>query len=370
MEILNNFHPMYLIFPLILVFSCLFKNTRLKAVILTIAFVLVFICAETGADYLGYKYIYDNCLKKEVHGEFLFIAICKGFNKIHISYNLFRVIFLTTFMSVFTFSLCKLTKNFSLSFLIAYLSYIVYFVSAYRQFATMAILLLTVYLYFYKKQRILSILLNLVAVFIHKLAIIQFLIFVVLFIYQKMTKREKAIEKFVLRKNFIYIILGCLVVRFIAYILLSYTVLGAIYSGLVDYPQLSLINFGLISRLVVLMLLTHFYIESDESNETNIIFSIYFIGMLLYIAFPAELIMGRLINNVKLLEIVLIPILMFKQYGNMKPNTKHNKNIVKFSQIMIVFVLCLVFCSQMINQVGYGTYSHMLLEVINDLRYH
>ena len=354
-----NFHPIYLIFPLLLVFSCLFKNTKTKAIIITIIFIFTFNCAETGADYAGYKSIYETCLHNKVHGEIGFILICKIFNKLGISYNIFRIIFLGLFTILLSYSIFKLSNNFSFSFLIAYLMYIVYFVSAYRQFATMSILLFTIYLHVRKKQIVIPLLLNFVAIFIHKLAIIQFLIFLIIFICHIFRKGIKPIEKSLVKKYFFSIILVCIVVRILVYVLLSYTALGNIYTEIVSYPELSLINAGLISRLMILCIITYYYLLSLKNQGNDFLFTIYFISMLIYTAFPFELIMGRLLNNFKLLEIILIPFYIFTNKFKKEENKKNNKKILVLSEILLLVVICAVFTSQMVNQIGYNFYNHI-----------
>ena len=61
MGILNNVHPIYIVFSLLLAILCLVRESKLKSTIIVLMYILIFICAETGADYTGYKIIYENC---------------------------------------------------------------------------------------------------------------------------------------------------------------------------------------------------------------------------------------------------------------------------------------------------------------------
>jgi len=358
LESLSNFHPIYLIFPLCLIFLLLFKESKLKTCLIVIGFIFIFVFAETGADYNGYKEIYEKCLNEEVHGEFLFVALCKCFKLIGVSYNCFRIIFLTSFIILFAYSLSNMTKNFTLSFLIAYLMYVVYFVSALRQFATMAILFYSLYLYLNKNKTIIPIILNIVAVFIHTLALVQLLVLTILIFYEKTIKKKKSIEKGILKKWFLIVFFSCLVLRLILFVVLK-TSFGAILVDFLPYKNLSLINLGLISRVVILICLTNLYVGSKDSDNSNLLFSVYFIGLLLYLIFPFELIMGRLINNIKMLEILLIPSLISS--FELKKHGSNTKSVVfKICVITLIIAICLIFLSQLVVQIGYNEYVHML----------
>lgn len=357
MEILNNFHPIYLIFPLCLVFLLLFKESKLKTVLIVLSFILIFVFAETGADYDGYKHIYTNALENQVHGEILFVSLCKFFSALEVSYNVFRIIFLSSFTILFAYSLNKLSKNFTLSFLISYLLYVIYFVSALRQFATMAILFFTLHLYLNKNKIALPITLNFIAIFIHRLAIVQLAILVFIILYEKLIKKRNYIEKQLLKKWLIIIISACLITRVGIFVLLR-TSIGASLMRLLPYPELSIFNLGLIARVVLLICLTNLYVNSNDSPNTNLLFSVYFIGILLYLIFPSELIMGRLINNIKMLEILLIPSLIVS-FNIQEVNSSKKSLVLKICLILLIVVIVLIFFSQMINQSGYNSYTHM-----------
>lgn len=358
MEIFSNFHPIYLIFPLCLSFLLLFKESKLKTLLITISFILIFVLAETGADYDGYKEIYEKCLNKEVHGEWLFVVLCKFFNIIDVSYNCFRVVFLTTFTILFAYSLSKLSKNFTLSFLLSYLIYVIYFISALRQFATMAILFYTLHLYLNKNKIAIPITLNVVAIFIHKMAVVQLTVLLLMILYEKLIKKKNFIEKQLLKKWFLIIISSCLVVRVGIFILLR-TSIGTNIMGMLPYPELSVVNLGLIARIAILICLTNLYVYSKDSANSNMLFSIYFIAMLLYLVFPSELIMGRLMNNIKMLEVILIPSMLLS-FKIKEINEGKNLFILKICLIVLIIVIVLIFFSQLINQVGYDYYMHML----------
>lgn len=367
---LNNFHFVYIFFLIVLVFCLLFKESKTKAIIITSLYILIFVFAETGADYGGYKHIYENCNSPTVHGEPLFLLICKLMNTVGVSYEMFRVLFLTSFTIILSYSIYKLSDNFTLSFTIMYLVYTIYLVSAYRQFATMAIFLLSIYLFFFKDRKISVILLNIIFVFIHKVAVVQLVFFIILWIYKTIVKSDKSVERSVIRKYFFMIIISTIILRAGLYVVLSSSVAYNIISRITSYPQTSLINFGMISRMVLLFVITDLYLQSSRSRKWDTIFSIYFLSMMIYLIMPYELLMGRLINNIRILEIVLIPNLLnnhgiekkssiYKQYNvfNIK-----KKNIVHVC--LLVMVIGLIFSSQMLNQSGYNVFNHMLWRIL------
>lgn len=367
---LNNFHFIYIFFLIVLVFCLLFKESKTKAIFITLLYILIFVFAETGADYGGYKYIYENCNLPTVHGEPLFLLICKLMNMLGVSYEMFRVLFLTIFTIILNYSIYKLSVNFTLSFTIMYMVYTIYLVSAYRQFATMAIFLLSIYLFFFRNKKLSVILLNLIFVFIHKVAIVQLVLFIILWIYKFFVKSDKSVERVVVRKFFFLIMFFVLMFRVGLYFVLSNQFIYNVISDITNYPQTSLINFGMISRLALLIIITDLFLQSSKNIKWDIIYSIYFISIIFYLIMPYELLMGRLVNNIRILEIVLIPNLLnshvlgkrIDEYKHYNVFSIRKKNIIHIC--LFVLVTGFIFSSQMLNQGGYDIFNHMVWRII------
>lgn len=354
MEIFESFHPIYIIFPLILAILCLVRETKTKVIIITVLYIIFFVCAETGADYINYEMIYKECFSENVHGEIGYILLCRCCVTLKLSYNLFRVLFLTLFTILFVFSVYKLSNKFTLSFLLVFIVYPIYLVSAYRQFATIAIFLFSLYLFLVKEKKFLAIIFNVIAVFFHTMAIFQFVLLLVLYFYEKSIGTRKNIERVFLKKYIFHIITICVIIRLSLFVILVKTPIGKFIERLVSYKEFSLINLGFVSRVFEMVLLTNLYCISTENKNIDLMFSLYFIGLILYLLIPAELIMGRLINNIRFLSVILIPKFLFSYNKDI-----HSKNlIIKITTVLIVIYVC-VFTAQLINQEGY-TLIHMI----------
>lgn len=345
-------HYMYIVFALFLFLTCFLKNTKAKAALTVISFVLIFVCSEIGADYGGYKYIYENCSDPNVHGETLYLLICKMFLSLHCSYELFRVIFLTSFLILFVIGVYGLSDDFSMSFLFCFLTYLIYLISAYRQFATISIFVFSLYLLLRKTNAVVPIILNFLAIFIHKLAVLQLFVILIIIFYKSFKPRSKFdISPLKLNLHFL-IISGCLVVRLGLYFLLNVGSVQAFLSSFDYTSNVTMINNGLLSRLtmLVLILIVADYKQIDEN--TSLLLFIYYFAILLYCAVPFELIMGRLVNNFRILEIIIIPNLMFSK--NKKPfKLKRERYFSEACKLMMICVACTVFIVQLVTQIGY-----------------
>lgn len=355
MENFLNFHPIYMIFPLLIALFCLVKDTKLKNYILIFAFIFIFICAETGSDYEAYGKIYKYCFLDEIHGEPLYLFLCKIFTTLRIPYNVFRVLFLTPFFLLFAYSLMKLSDNFALSFLISFLGFSIFLVSAYRQFATMAIFLFSIYLYLKKNKKITALILNFIAIFLHKLALLQFALLVIMFIYEKCVGRRKCIEKPLLKKAFLPITITCLVIRLVIFVFLK-TSIGAAILAFLPYQSFQLVDLGFVARILEFVILTLMYLNTNTHEDDNLIFSFYFLTMLLYIIIPLELIMERLVSNFRLLVVVLIPNILWKKE---QLKTRDKRLTAGLYQIVLLAVYVILFVRQLTVQSGYGL-IHML----------
>lgn len=348
----------YSLFFMGLIVLSYFNKQKISFILCFALFVLLFVCAEIGADYISYKYIYQ----QSGIGNFevgriekLYSYINWFFYKLGFSYRLFRVCLLSLCLLVISFVIYKTSSNFAFSFLIMYGFYIIYFLSAYRQLITMAIFVFSIWLLVYKKKKCLPLILNFVAIFIHNLAIIQFIVVCFIYIYESLSKKEIKI-KFNLKIT-IFSILSCLVIRFLLFFVLRIEKVKALLSFIPsDYLNgVSFINKGLLSRLCefLIVVLLQNYAQEDENN--NKLLSIYILAMLFYFAVPYELIMGRLINNFRLLEIIIIPNLFFTQQNPSISNINsiRQRKCKVLLLLLLILLILVVFVNQISSQSGY-----------------
>lgn len=341
----------------LIVLSCI--NKQKTSFFLGVSlFVLLFVCAEVGADYVSYKNIYQ----QSGIGNFevgriekLYLYINYFFYKLGFSYKLFRVCLLSLCLLVISSVIYKTSSNFAFSFLILYGFYIIYLVSAYRQLITMAIFIFSIWLLVYKKKKCLPLILNFTAIFIHNLAIIQFLVFCFIYIYESLSKKEIKI-KFSL-KTTIFLILGCLVIRFLLYFTLRVEKVKSLLSFIPSYylNEVSFINEGLLSRLCEFLIIVLLYNYAQENENNNKLLTIYILAMLLYFSVPYELIMGRLINNIRLLEIIIIPNLFFftKNSSISNINSIYQRKNKVLLLLLLIFLIVVVFVNQIMSQSDY-----------------
>ena len=364
---MKNINVVYIIFPLILLLLNTIKNNKIKFVLSYCLFVFVFVMAKNGSDYEGYKYLYNNySTTTGLHGEPLYVAINILFYSLGLSYEMFRVIFLSAFLFLFLFSLYKISNNFIISFVISYVLFLVYFVSAYRQFATIAIFIFSIYLLFYNKsiyREKITIIINFLAIFIHSLAIFQLFLFVIIILYRKIKKRHLVLNKEFLKQNLLIIILTMVITRIVVYFVCSQEVVQNFFAWIPYFNNLSLLDLGCVSRGVIFTVIVYLYFDSSLSSRESSIFAIYFVSMIIYVAFPFELIMGRLINNIRFLECILIPLFIIKNKNfNNKYSDNYYQNLcIKNTTIYVIFGVCIVvLLSQLVLQSGYDNYEHFI----------
>ena len=348
-------HYIYILFALLLFLTCFLKNTKAKTYLIFFSFVLIFVCSEIGADYAGYKYIYENCFNPNVHGEPLYILICQTFLKLHCSYELFRVLFLSGFLVLFLVGLYGLSDNFSLSFLLTFLMYTIYLISAYRQFATMAIFIFTLWLLLKKKKVVAPLILNFLAIFIHKLALLQFVLLVIIILFKSFKHKSNfSLKPINLKKHFI-ILASCILVRALLFVVLKIGFVQSLLSSYNYMSNVSLINNGLLSRLAMFVLILFMSDMCDVDESANCLIFVYYFSMLLYFAIPLELIMGRLINNFKILEVIIIANLICENKKSTSIGFQNSlqRNTQNLCNVFVMFIAATVFITQLTSQGGY-----------------
>lgn len=369
---MNNINHVYYLFPLLLLGVNLVKNNKIKFVITYLLFVFLFVMAQCGPDYFNYEYLYNNySVRNDLHGEPLYVLINKFFYLIGIPYWVFRLIYLSAFLLLFLYSLNKLSFNFIYSFIISYLMFLVYFISAYRQFATISIFMFSICLMFYKKglkNEIITLILNTLIVFIHTLAIYQLLIFVAFFIYHRICKKEVKIDKEWLKRNIVKILIIVLSCRVLIYFFAYIPYIQSVFDWIPYFKNLKLINLGFLSRAMFLSIILYLYFKTGDKRNNDSIYLIYFVSMLIYFILPFDTIVGRLINNIRFLECVFVPNLIIsnKEFNNMySKNYYKHKNVKNFIILLVCFTAFSVFFSQMLFQDGYDNYRNIVYLIFN-----
>lgn len=347
----------YIIYLLFLVSLCFCKKSKLIPFICVITFILLFVCSEIGADYNNYSYIYYQSGKKNFeigHVEKFYLYINYISNCLGISYKIFRIILLSSCLTSISIILYKTSSNFAFSFLILYSLYIIYMVSAYRQLITMTIFLISIWLYFYKKRYSSVLILNFIAIFIHKLAIVQLFLFVILMLYDLLGKKKSKLNYKL--KNIILLILACLVIRVILVFVLNsgYISVAVNFIPSEYLKDVSFINKGLLSRLLFFIITLFIYNYSERDEIQDKLLFIYIISMTLYFMVPYELIMGRIINNFRMLEAIIIPNAFIKPaHTNIYEKSYINGKVRILLLLLLMCLMIVIFVNQIMNQSGY-----------------
>lgn len=366
---MHNIEPIYVIYAIFLAVLGLIKNKKIQFWSVFFSFVIIFVMAEIGPDYAGYRYLYNSNAKGVFeHGELLYSYINKFCANIGISYNLFRIIFLSICLFIFLYSLNKMTSNISVCFMLYYLVFIVYLISAYRQFAIISIFVFSIYILYYKESKnnifwnMFVLAINFMAVFIHTAAILQLGIILICILFKifKLGKLKNLAEKILVNSPLVLLI--CLAIRLMLYGALSIPFFRDI---LLKFPyfiqRYSAFDFGQIARLVILLNLYEMNKKVFVSQQTKKLYNIYGFSMLLYFVLPFDL-MGRLINTIRVFESILF-LSMIGKYKNFEYCKFRKFKISKqtIHTLVMVGTCILIFVSQMAFQNGYQ-YVHMFIK--------
>lgn len=341
----------YFLFPLLCFIFCFGKQNKFKICIM-ISFLIFFISfSDMGADNLAYKNQF-NLIKEglplnEIHGEILFKQIMRGFANIGLDYEAFRIIFLSSLYIILGFSLSKLSVNFSISLYIFYTTYLIYLCSAYRQFFVMVILFYSFYLE-KKNLKNMPIYLSILSLFIHISGIIGVIYFVIL----KFKKKDRVLNKIQILNIFILTLVSSFLVKLfknIYFLLAKFLGRENQLEVYIDFNR-DLFSIGMISRVGILMIFIYFFNLINENQEIKKMFIFYFIGVLVYILVPSELIAGRLSNNARMIEVIIIPYIIFK--GSL------NNKLIKLVGFVIYGLVILYYQLKMQN--GYFPYINFI----------
>ena len=195
--------PVFWVFPSICLLFSFDKrrNSRLRFWFITILFILFYSFSLNGADYEGYNSLFEEVLVgssiREIHGELGYGLLMVFAQKIGMDYQIFRIVLLSVTSVVLFSMLYKMSPNFPLSVFFFTSLFIIYAISAYRQYIVMAFSL--VWIYEFVKGNARKAIVGLVGLlFFHITAIIP-LAFVL--IYKSMRERQTTSIKIFVDKN-------------------------------------------------------------------------------------------------------------------------------------------------------------------------
>ena len=137
------------------------------------------------------------------------------------------------------------------------------------------------------------------------------------------------------------------------------------------YNEAVLINAGLISRMAMLFIVSLWYRRVAPNMKFSILYAFYFICMIAYVAIPFEMVLGRLMNNVRIMDILFIPFIFYSYLASevKNKNIYMGRNTVIFKRkasnniraIVCVVVYSAMYVFQLLTSVGYDVYTHIFI---------
>lgn len=344
---LEEVNKCYLIFPLITLLTMRIKN-KLINYIITLYFIIFIGFSQNGVDYYNYENIFNRIKEgvkfSQVHGELVFKKYMSFFN----SYENFRVFHLVLFLSIICYCLYKLSYNYIFSIFILYCAYEYYLFSLYRQLISMALVFVGIYLM--KKNKINSaILFNIFGCFFHISSILP----VVFFIYFKFKRKIEINKKILWLSLFISFLLRGIVNKFspIFIYLLDTVGRGNHFKFYIEYN--SYFAIGVLIRFIPALVILLFYESKNKIYDK--IFYMYIFTIFIYFMIPFRGVMGRLTDNGKILESLLLPYLYMIQI-------KKINRIMIFIYIVVYFGGYLLYLRLIGGNMNYYPYINLLIK--------
>ncbi|MBP5460538.1 MAG: EpsG family protein [Lachnospiraceae bacterium] len=360
--------PIFVIFPLIcfLFYVANFKQKKTVCFILAISFILIYCFSLNGSDFYGY-YTHYNMVGNGVSSsdnaqEIGYFYLMKAALRLGLDYLSFRVVLLSTMTIVLFYAVTRFTKDFSLVLFFISSMFVVYTISAYRQYIVIAISLY--WIYKFNQGKVKTAICGTAALLLFHITAVLPLGCMVFTVLRKRRKVEKSADMF--KRNFSIIITLALLTRVMATVLLRtaffYRVVGGIL-GAHSTPNPTLFSFGLLSRLVFLAGVTYLFRASGtDDRAVHFLFWYYFVSIAIYVAIPLELVMGRLMNNASILCAILIPMLKREVVvSTPTAQAEHRKQNVKLLLMFLEFVAIAILINQLLKQNGYTPYMNILL---------
>lgn len=334
-----NCSPIFFIYLAFLILLLFFKESRIKAIIIYVTFIFLFEAASYGSDYGSYKLSYYSDYSGTAV-EALYYYINYAFHHMDVPFGMFRFIWGSIWVGLICYSMYKMNKRyFNLSFIILFLGYPMYTLSAIRQIATMAICFWCMYRMYYKKDYILPVFASYLSAFIHKAGYLVFfwcaasaVAALVIFIISKVRGKKPSLAKLSnaftwLCKKWLIVIPLLIIIRVGVYYLGNKEPFYSLFLKIVSafYNGKTLLSFGVLSRGVLLALSMWMYAHVDGKRKTGPIMLFYTLCIAAYIVFPYETFSGRLFNNGRILECALIPMI----YGGLKNFDKSERKFLE-----------------------------------------
>ena len=256
-----------------------------------------------------------------------------------------------------------MSPNFPLSIYFVATMFVIYTISAYRQYIVMGMSLFWIYQYTLGRKKISIFGTGLLLLF-HSTAIISLAFLLGYHILNN--KRLKKYSKFWLKYSLVLILFAC-IIRAICYLLIQtpfFTVVLTKILSIHAKPIPVLISSGLVARIMFLILIS--YIGSTRkitNNVTEMLFCYYYIGMILYICIPLEFVMGRLMNNIHIISSILIPRIFYSKCKGREIDTE-TLNQTALILLGLILIALIILFNQLTNQRGYVPYENILFEII------
>ncbi len=385
--------PIFLLYALFLILLLFFRESRIKGFIIYMTFLVIFIMSETGADYgmYGEYYYAEYPVSEPIYNTVAFSA-----HRLGVSYDAFRLLWIGVFLALFSYSLYKMSPNFTVSFLLFYLGFILYPVSIYRQFAAMAIMFWCFYQLYFKKRVILPLIGGYIILKMHKSGFYGFFwiilwaaLRIIFFIIEKTTKKEGVDERVYRKINVFFAFCGmplvvvAVIARFPIYYISWREPFYSFLNNIVGkgYTGRTLISSGVLARAVSLFafMLAFFLMRKHRiDKQFSPIFYFYFVSMFIYMILPFELAAGRMFNYGRLFEILLIPYMFTalkkrdesRLHVLIEKNTSGNSVYLPTAKIFLAgmfLIYTAMFISQFLNTKGYYPYVNTFTRIFESI---
>lgn len=341
------------------------RDKKMITTAIVLSFIVIYAFSLNGADIQGYAALYRLVASKAtfdaVHGEIGFKCLMLVCNKLGVSYLAFRVCFISLCSLLFFYCAYRISPNFPLTVFFMLTLFVVYPISTYRQYMVMVLAVFWFYQY-HKGRKVLPFIGLGAGTLFHISALFPLALLAAYAVFRnkKLLKTEKemawiALSSFAIR----------LLVYFVSHIGAIWSILSRLTNGYSD--DVSLLSNGLLSRMVFLGVVSYLYLSKKPKNPfTVMLFNIYFIGICIYICLPYELLMGRLVNTVHFMLVLLLPLLLCGE-GEALPLRSsayvRGEKAILLDKAVFYGIFCLSFVillNQLLKQSGYTPYCNIL----------
>lgn len=377
-----NCSPIFIVYLIFLLALLFFKDGRIKAIVIYVTFIFFFEASSFGTDY-GMYYWYYVTRYHWRYCEILYRQVTDCFSLIDVPFGVFRFIWGSVWVGLICYCVYKMVgKHFNLAFIVLYLGYPMYTLSALRQLASMAIGFWCVYNVLFKHKFVIPIIAAYVSALFQQGGYL-YLIFcsacavaaLIGRIYSKISRKQNPLAapsrlftKFCRYGWLIFLIL-CFVGREIAFRISYVSAIQEIVLKIMDAVYYSHIrfSFGMLSRGVLLALSMWAYAHIDKKSDIGPIMLFYVLCMACYVILPFETFAGRLFNNARIFDVVIIPVIYsrLRSYERSERRLLHaygESYVLPVSKVYVVLALAVYFAmfyQQMRTVAGYTDYTNI-----------